>query len=105
MAASSIGREDPATAPEIRWVYNTVELEEIRHTTAKERRICDTVEPVLNQHRLVVDKALIRADAEADNHHYQLFHQLLSRMTRDRGAVKHDDRVEPLAMALAYWAD
>lgn len=26
-------------------------------------------------------------------------------MTRDRGAVKHDDRVEPLAMALAYWAD
>ncbi|MGQ5253982.1 phage terminase large subunit [Xanthomonas arboricola pv. corylina] len=79
-------------------------VEEIKHSTQKERRICDTIEPVLNQHRLVVDKAVIRADADTENHHYQLFHQL-SRMTRDRGAVKHDDRVEPLAMALAYWAD
>jgi hypothetical protein len=79
-------------------------LEEIRHNTAKERRICDTIEPVLNQHRLVVDTSVVRADALTENHHYQLFHQL-TRMTRDRGAVKHDDRVEPLAMALAYWAD
>lgn len=79
------------------------EVEEIRHTTAKERRICDTLEPVLNQHRIVVDKALVTADAATENVHYQLFHQL-TRMTRERGAVKHDDRVEPLAMAVAYWA-
>jgi hypothetical protein len=47
---------------------------------------------------------VIRADAEPPEHHYQPFHQL-SRMTRERRTVRHDDRVEPLAMALAYWAD
>lgn len=79
-------------------------VEEVRHHTQKERRICDVLEPVLNQHRLVVDTAVIRADALTDNTHYQLFHQL-TRMTRDRGAVKHDDRLEPLAMAATYWAE
>lgn len=79
-------------------------VEEIRHNTQKEKRICDTLEPVLNQHRLVVDTAVVRADAQTENLHYQLFHQL-TRMTRDRGAVKHDDRLEPLAMAVAYWAE
>ncbi len=79
-------------------------VEEIKHSTMKERRICDTIEPVLNQHRLIVDTALIRADAQTEQPHQQLFYQL-TRMTRDRGAVKLDDRIDALSMAVAYWAD
>ena len=82
-------------------------LEEIRHNTQKEARIIDTLEPVLNQHRLIVDKAVIRDDYESikvypleQQQHYSLFYQL-TRITRDRGALGHDDRLDCLAMAVA----
>jgi hypothetical protein len=29
----------------------------------------------------------------------------LSRITRDRGALTHDDRLDALAIAVAYWAE
>ena len=67
----------------------------------KELRIIDTLEPVLNQHRLVVDPGVIKDDLRIERE-YQLFYQL-TRMTRDRGAVAHDDRVEALAGAVNYW--
>jgi hypothetical protein len=35
---------------------------------------------------------------------YQLIYQL-SRLTRDRGAITHDDRLDALAIAVAYWAE
>ena len=35
---------------------------------------------------------------------YQLMYQL-SRITRDRGAITHDDRLDALAIAVAYWAE
>ncbi len=79
-------------------------VEEVRHTTQKERRIVDTLEPVLNQHRLVIDRAVIEADAKTEKPHHQLLYQM-TRMTRERGAVKHDDRLETLAMAVTYWAE
>jgi hypothetical protein len=79
-------------------------VEEVRHTTQKERRIVDTLEPVMNQHRLVVDRSVIENDQKTEKPHHQLFYQM-TRMTRDKGAVKHDDRVETLAMAVAYWSD
>ena len=83
--------------------HHPVTVEEIRHSTQKERRIIDTLEPVLNQHRLIIDKSLIRRDFESTMEaKYKLFYQL-TRITRDRGALAHDDRLEALAMAVAYW--
>jgi hypothetical protein len=35
---------------------------------------------------------------------YMLMHQF-SRITRDRGALRHDDRLDALAMALGFHAD
>ena len=43
----------------------------------------------------------MRAD-QKDEPKFQLFHQL-SRITRDRGSLRHDDRLDALAMAVAYW--
>lgn len=95
--------------PHLRNVHN-VTVEEIRHHGMKEARIIDALEPVMNQHKLVVDPALIESDfksrdsSNAANAQYQLFHQL-TRITRERGALGHDDRLEALAMGVAYWVE
>ncbi len=68
----------------------------------KEGRIIDTLEPVMTQHRLVMDEALIRSDVKSTDHVYSLMYQL-THITRDRGCLKHDDRVDALAGAVAYW--
>lgn len=87
-----------------------VGVEEIKHNTAKERRICDTLEPVIQSHRLVVNADLIDKDFNSTQGYglehpqrYQLFFQL-TRITRDRGALAHDDRLDALAMAVGYWS-
>jgi hypothetical protein len=86
-------------------------VEEVRHSQQKERRIIDTLEPIMNQHRLVVDPKVIRGDYDSvqasDTHDaacYMLFHQL-SRITREKGALRHDDRLDALAIAVAYWVE
>src|SRR5690606_14214038 len=69
----------------------------------KKRHIIDTLEPVLNQHRLVVDQRLIKKDFEtAADPKYSLFY-LLTRITKDKGALTHDDRLDALAGAVRYW--
>lgn len=78
-------------------------MEEYRSTGQKEVRILDKLEPVVGQHRLVVDKTLIEEDFRStDENAYRLFYQL-THLTRDRGSLKHDDRIEVVAEAVAYW--
>jgi len=84
-------------------------IEEVRHSIQKEKRIIDTLEPVMNQHRLVINEKLIKQDYESTSGHssekrlqYQLFYQM-SRITRGRGSLAHDDRIDVLAMAVGYW--
>lgn len=86
-------------------------VEEVRHNTQKERRIIDTLEPVMNQHRLIVDKQVIKDDYESvkiypleSQQHYSLFYQM-TRITRDRGSLGHDDRLDCLAIAVADCLD
>jgi hypothetical protein len=86
-------------------------IEEVKHSIQKERRIIDTLEPVLNQHRLVIDTGVIRHDMASTRDlppekalQYQLMYQL-SRVTRARGALAHDDRLDALAMGVGYWAE
>ena len=84
-------------------------IEEVRHSTQKEKRIIDTLEPVLNQHRLIIDPKVIRLDYDSAQGYtqesqlkYQLFYQM-SRLTKDRGAITHDDRLDALSIAVNYW--
>jgi hypothetical protein len=86
-------------------------FEEVRATTRKEDRIIDTLEPVLNQHRLVIDQKLIDWDyrsnpemAPEERLPRMLMYQL-TRMCREKGAVKHDDRVDALALGVKYFQD
>lgn len=80
-----------------------VSVEEYTAHGQKELRIIQTIEPIMQQHRLVVDRSVIEAELEADVEPcYLLFHQM-TRITRDRGCLEHDDRLDALAMAVEYW--
>ena len=96
--------------PVLRKVHN-VSMEEIRSSVQKEKRIIDTLEPVMNQHRLVIDPKVIEKDYQTVQDYpvesqarYMLFHQM-TRITKDRGALIHDDRLDALQMAVQYWVD
>ena len=86
-------------------------FEEVRSNTMKEARIIDTLEPVLNQHKLIIDQRLISWDYESnqdmapeDRLPRMLAYQL-TRMCREKGAVRHDDRVDALALGVKYFLD
>ena len=88
-----------------------VSCEEVRHNIQKERRICDTLEPVMNSHRLIIDRKVVENDYDSTRSlppekalRYQLIYQM-TRVTRQKGALAHDDRLDVLAMAVAYWAE
>jgi hypothetical protein len=88
-----------------------IDIEEVRANVRKEDRIIDTLEPVLNQHRLIVDRSVVEWDYNSnkdappeDRLLYMLFYQM-SRMCREKGAVKHDDRLDSLAQGVKYFID
>ena len=88
-----------------------IDVEEVRANVRKEDRIIDALEPVLNQHRLVVDRKVIDWDFKSNPDEapekrllYMLFYQM-SRMCREKGAVKHDDRLDCLAQGVKYFQD
>lgn len=75
----------------------------------KEVRIIETLEPILDQHKLVVSMEVIEQDYasteayEGDrSHEYRLMYQL-TRCTLEKGALAHDDRLEALAGCVAYY--
>jgi len=88
-----------------------IDVEEVRANVRKEDRIIDTLEPCLNQHKLIVDRSVVEWDynsnkeaAPEDRLLYMLFYQM-SRMCREKGAVKHDDRLDSLAQGVKYFTD
>ena len=88
-----------------------IDVEEIRANVRKEDRIIDALEPILNQHRLCVDRSVVEWDYNSNKDEapelrllYMLFYQM-SRMCREKGAVKHDDRLDCLAQGVKYFTD
>ena len=89
----------------------TAHVEEVRATVRKEERIIDTLEPVLNQHRLIIDPKVIEWDYRSNPNEaperrleYMLGYQL-SRLCREKGAVKHDDRIDALSQGVQWFTD
>ena len=88
-----------------------INVEEVRANVRKEDRIIDSLEPILNQHRLVLDRQVIDWDyksnqdlAPEERLQYMLFYQM-SRMCREKGAIKHDDRLDCLTQGVKYFTD
>jgi hypothetical protein len=75
----------------------------------KELRIIDTLEPVMNQHKLVVSPSVIQADlkvarSDSQSMTYSVFYQM-TRITKERNSLAHDDRLEAVAGAVFYWVE
>ena len=84
--------------------------EMVRQTSNKHRRILDTLEPLISQHRIIVDKTVIKKDYEGTNMlypqesalKYQLFYQI-SRLQKEIHSLPHDDRIDCLQVACHHW--
>ena len=88
------------------------EIEEVRQHMQKELRIIDTLEPLMNQHRLIIDPKVINEDYETAIERfspdkapqYMMLYQM-SRLSKERGSLRHDDRLDALAIACKYFLD
>ena len=90
-------------------LHHPCQVETVRSNMQKERRIINALEPVLNQHRLIVNRSVVENDAKSRDGvsdevslSYQLMHQL-THITVDRQSLAHDDRLDALAGAVQYW--
>jgi hypothetical protein len=90
--------------PVVNRIHPVEVVDDERSTGQKEMRIADVMEPLMNQHRLIVDAKLVDKDAKSGEPANQLFYQM-TRLTRDRGSLKHDDRLDAVAQACAYWIE
>lgn len=86
-------------------------ITEVKSKGQKELRIADVLEPVLGSHKLVVQEAVIeeeyRSACNSDGNfdiRYCGFYQL-TRLTRDRGALAHDDRLDALAIGVQFFVE
>lgn len=77
----------------------------------KELRIIDTLEPLLGSNRLIIPEGLLESDWLSVQKYpaelrmtYSFFWQL-ARLTRDKGSLKHDDRIDAVAGSCRHWVD
>lgn len=95
--------------PRLIKIYRTG-VEDIHHLTNKEKRVIDTIEPVLNQHRLVVCPSVIEDDLKIALHetegslNYSVIYQM-THIMKKAGCLAHEDRLEAVSIALAKYAD
>ena len=90
---------------------NCPRVEEVWETGQKELRIIDTLEPIMGRHRLIFNEDIIQYDLDSVQKYpideratYQLLHQI-TKISRDRGALIHDDRLDALAGACRRWVN
>lgn len=102
------GMFEALLVPVLQSVYPCA-IEPIRHHIQKEQRICDVLEPLMNSHKLVFNRRVWMDDWDSVKHYTQEEQQVrllgfqLSRITRLRGALRCDDRIDALSMACEYW--
>lgn len=84
------------------------ELIESRSNSMKEARIIDNLEPVLMRHKLIVNTSVITDDytkyQEDSGQQYSLIYQM-TRLSRERGSLAHDDRIDCLSQGVEYWKE
>jgi hypothetical protein len=83
-----------------------VTITEKKNNTRKEKRIIETLEPVMMQHRIIVDPKVVIDDYESASGdiQYSLFYQM-SRIMDEKNALTHDDRLDAFALMVEYWKD
>jgi hypothetical protein len=78
------------------FVGNRVGIEGYRVAGMKEERLINTLEPIMGAHRLVMSPRAIKSEESQ---------RQITRIYRERGALKHDDRIDVLAATVEYFED
>ena len=73
-----------------------VAIEEYKVSGQKEKRMLESIEPVMAQHRLVIDKKAIKQEETQ---------RQITRLHGARGALRHDDRIDVLSAAVSFWKE
>lgn len=86
-------------------------IDEVWESGQKELRIIDVLEPMIGAGKFVVSEDLIQSDWDSCQRYpgdvrstYSLFWQL-ARITRERGALLHDDRLDAVAGSARHWVE
>lgn len=82
--------------PIVSEICGQVAIEDFRVSGHKEGRIIRILEPIMAVHKLIFNTKAIK-DSETQKQ--------ITRITDRRGSLKHDDRVDILSSAVAYWQD
>lgn len=90
------GMYEKLLAPVVARVCGHVRIEGRKIWTQKEKRICDSLEPVTCAHRLVLNTLV----AQNRDLVFQMTH-----ITRDRGCLDHEDELDALAGAVSEFLD
>jgi hypothetical protein len=84
-------------------------IEDVWESGQKELRIIDALEPVTGSNRFIVDEKLLLKDWQECQKYpaekrasYSFFYQL-SRITRDKDSLRHDDRLDAVAGSTRHW--
>lgn len=90
---------------------HTCAIEEVWESGQKELRIIDVLEPIIGSGKLIVHEELLHLDWERCQKYpgdvrqtYSLFWQL-SRITKDKGSLIHDDRLDSVAGSVRHWVE
>jgi len=89
--------------PYLRKISPKTEIDEIHVKGQKEVRIIEALEPLLNQHKLIVDKDAI--DKDKNSSQVNSFTYQLSKITKERDSLRHDDRLDSLSNGVIYMID
>ena len=85
-------------------------IEDKPSTKRKELRIIEALEPLMNQHRLIVNTRVVYNDAVSrpedgdDEKFFRLFYQM-TRLEKEPDCLRYDDRIDVVGMAGAYWIE
>jgi len=82
--------------PIVAEICGQVAVEDFRVSGSKENRIIRNLEPIMAVHKLIFNTKAIK-DPENQKQ--------ITRITERKGSLKHDDRVDILSSAVAYWQD
>lgn len=84
-------------------------ITEVRAKGSKEQRICDTLEPIVQARKLVVDRRAIESEfkratsaGRPERAKAKMMMHQIAHIKRQKHALEHDDRVDALEMACAH---
>lgn len=86
-------------------------VEDVWESGQKELRIIDILEPVMARHKLIMNESILDYDLSSTKRYpidvqqtYSVIHQM-SKITIDKGALIHDDRLDGLAGSVRHWVE